>query len=239
MKLDEMRAEFTAFCTAAGDPAVIAKYSRYFREGYDAYGVPDERLREVRSLLIGKYGRLLTKQACLEQGLKLLLTGKYEDGAFAVTLGKHCLKELGRADLPWLARWYAEGVTNWAISDVLCGEVLSPLLLKGVLESKDFKGWIRSASRWQRRAAAVALIPGVKKTRRVEELLPLIEPLMADGERVVHQGAGWFLRECWKVDPAATEAFLLRYKDSAPRLIYHYACEKMDPHGKERFRRAK
>ena len=122
---------------------------------------------------------------------------------------------------------------------MLCSEILSPLLVKGVIEFKDFKNWIKSASRWQRRAAAVALIPLMKKTRRVEEPLSLVEPLMADSERVVHQGTGWLLRECWKVDPRTTEAFLLRFKDSAARLIYQYACEKMDAAGKERFRRAK
>jgi 3-methyladenine DNA glycosylase AlkD len=62
---------------------------------------------------------------------------------------------------------------------------------------------------------------------------------MMDKEREVHQGVGWFLREAWKIDNEPVEEFLLRYKDSAPRLIFQYATEKMTPEGKSRFRRNK
>jgi len=54
----------------------------------------------------------------------------------------------------------------------------------------------------------------------------------------VHQGVGWFLREAWKIRPKETESFLLKYKDTSPRLIFQYATEKMTPKQKLRFRRA-
>jgi len=56
-------------------------------------------------------------------------------------------------------------------------------------------------------------------------------------ERVVHQGMGWFLREAWKRDPAPVEAFLTAWKDTAPRLIFQYAAEKMTAGQKARYRR--
>ncbi len=59
----------------------------------------------------------------------------------------------------------------------------------------------------------------------------------ADPEKKVRQGLGWFLREAWKLQPAPIEAFLLKYKDTAPRLIYQYACEKMGKDEKLKFRR--
>jgi 3-methyladenine DNA glycosylase AlkD len=73
----------------------------------------------------------------------------------------------------------------------------------------------------------------------VEEHISFIEPLMTDKEREVHQGVGWFLREAWKIEPAPVEEFLLKYKDTAPRLIFQYATEKMTAEGKSRFRRSK
>jgi 3-methyladenine DNA glycosylase AlkD len=85
----------------------------------------------------------------------------------------------------------------------------------------------------------VALIEVVRKGAAVAPLLDTVEPLMMDGERVVQQGVGWFLREAWKREPAPVEQILLRYKDSAPRLIFQYATEKMTPKARERFRRAK
>ena len=74
---------------------------------------------------------------------------------------------------------------------------------------------------------------------RHESLLRFIRSMMQDAERVVHQGLGWFLPEAWKVRPEAVEPFLLEWKDTAPRLIFQYATEKMSPRQKARFRRAK
>jgi 3-methyladenine DNA glycosylase AlkD len=62
---------------------------------------------------------------------------------------------------------------------------------------------------------------------------------MMDAERVVHQGLGWFLREAWKQQPKPVEAFLMEWKDTAPRLIFQYATEKMPAQARARFRRAK
>jgi 3-methyladenine DNA glycosylase AlkD len=62
---------------------------------------------------------------------------------------------------------------------------------------------------------------------------------MLDEERVVQQGLGWFLREAWKRQRLVVEEFLIEFKDTAPRLIYQYATEKMTPEQKNRFRRAK
>jgi 3-methyladenine DNA glycosylase AlkD len=62
---------------------------------------------------------------------------------------------------------------------------------------------------------------------------------MTDPEREVHQGTGWFLREAWKLQPAPTEIFLLKWKETAPRLIFQYATEKMTAEAKLRYRRSK
>jgi 3-methyladenine DNA glycosylase AlkD len=104
---------------------------------------------------------------------------------------------------------------------------------------KDFAPWLDSPYKFKRRCLPVTLIKHVKKTREVMPSILFVEQLMADPEREVHQGMGWFLREAWKVNAAEVEAFLLKYKDSAPRLIIQYACEKMTPENKQRFKRAK
>ncbi|MDP4292683.1 MAG: DNA alkylation repair protein, partial [Bacteroidota bacterium] len=51
-------------------------------------------------------------------------------------------------------------------------------------------------------------------------------------------GIGWFLREAWTIQPSETEAFLLRWKETAPRLIFQYACEKMTAEQKLQFKRS-
>jgi 3-methyladenine DNA glycosylase AlkD len=79
----------------------------------------------------------------------------------------------------------------------------------------------------------------LKKEKDYAPLLDFLRPLMMDEEKVVRQGLGWFLREAWKLQREPVEAFLLVWKDRAPRLIYQYATEKMTPEEKARFRRAK
>ena len=73
----------------------------------------------------------------------------------------------------------------------------------------------------------MTLVTLLKTRKDYKTLLDFVEPLMQDPAREVHQGAGWFLRELWKLDPKLAERFLLRYKDTAPRLIFQYATEKM------------
>ena len=36
--------ETEAFCKANADPAIVLKYSKYFKEGYEAWGVSSEKL---------------------------------------------------------------------------------------------------------------------------------------------------------------------------------------------------
>jgi len=49
----------------------------------------------------------------------------------------------------------------------------------------------------------------------------------------------WFLREAWKIKRSETETFLLKWKETAPRLIFQYACEKMSAEKKMKFKREK
>jgi hypothetical protein len=55
----------------------------------------------------------------------------------------------------------------------------------------------------------------------------------------VQQGAGWFLREAWKLQPVPVERVLLDVKDTAPRLVFQYATEKMTPAARARYRRGR
>jgi 3-methyladenine DNA glycosylase AlkD len=83
------------------------------------------------------------------------------------------------------------------------------------------------------------LLALVDRTAELPALLEAVRPLMLDAEKVVQQGVGWFLREAWKRQPKPVEAFLMEYRDTAPRVIFQYATEKMTPAQKARFKRKK
>ncbi|MGC4052102.1 MAG: DNA alkylation repair protein [Paludibaculum sp.] len=231
--------EIRAYCAANANPALATKYARYFKEGYDAWGLLDKNhafWNEKQTGWLEAHAALGLK-GFLHLGEELFTSGKYEEGGLAIRFLKSFSTQIDGRAMPGIARWFAAGVRNWAHVDVLCAEVLSPALAAGRLGLADFDPWRDSPARFQRRAVPVAMLSLLKTPAPTAELLAYVRPLMLDPERVVQQGMGWFLRETWKRDPKPVEALLLEFKDRAPRVIYQYATEKMTPARKAAFRR--
>ncbi len=244
--------EIRKYCAAHADASVATKYQRYFKEGYDAWGLLDKGnpfFEERRDEWLATYARIGVG-GFIEAGEELFASGRFEEGAIAVMFLEARRGEMDGRDGLALARWYEAGLANWAHNDSLCGRLLAPLLKDGRLRLESLAPWRQSPLRYLRRAVPVAmlgLLPPLKKgqvaapadRRTIKRLLEFLRPMMLDHERVVHQGLGWFLREAWKKDAASVEPFLLQFKDSAPRLIFQYATEKMTAEGKARFRAAR
>lgn len=233
-------AEVHDFCVTNADPALVRKYARFFKEGYDAYGV-DSKLpawAEHRDDWIRRLSEAGPK-AVLEAGDQLIATGKYEEIAFAVLFTAAIRDRYTPAMFAHIGKWFNGNIKNWAHVDIFCAEVLSKFLADEVIDLSTLAAWGESEFEYKRRAVPVAMIPLLKVREDFAPLLAVIEPMMKDPERVVHQGLGWFLREAWKRQPKPIEKFLLRHKNTAPRLIFQYATEKMTPEQRERFRRAK
>ncbi len=250
--VDRLVAEIRTYCAAHANPKEATRYARYFKEGYDAWGLLDKGnpfFTERRDEWLARYAELGVK-GFIEAGEQLFASGKYEEGVIAIQFLERRRAEMTCAAVTSLARWFRAGLGNWAHNDVLCGELLAPLLKEGRLPLDALAPWRDSPLRFQRRAVPVAmlgLLPALSRgrevppaeRRRIKPLLAFIRPMMLDTERVVHQGLGWFLREAWKRAPEVVEPFLLQFKDSAARLIFQYATEKMTSAGKARFRAAK
>ena len=238
-ELREVAAEVRARFRKAGEPARVAKYAKYFREGYDAYGLPDGAVAGERDRLVAAHGDAWGLASFLALGDLLVADGKYEEVFLAFALAEPFRGNFTRATLARFARWLDAGVANWAHCDVLCGNLLGPMLAGGVAPLAAFAPWRRAPSKWRRRAVPVTMLALLKAKPDVKAFLAFVAPLMTDEERVVHQGVGWFLREAWKADAKPVERFLGEWKDTAPRLIFQYATEKMTAAGKARFRAAK
>lgn len=227
-------------CREHADPARAAKYARFFVEGYDAYGV-DFQSPEWTAKMKAWTERCmrLGLDRFLKLGEMLTATGKYEEASVAILILKEFREQYSRETFDGIARWFDGGIRNWGHTDVLCGEVLGDFLKRGIVPLKALGAWRDSPHKFQRRAAPVMMLALLKDAKDYHPLLEVIRPMMHDGEKVVRQGLGWFLREAWKIQPAVVEPFLLEFKDTAPRLIYQYATEKMSAGQKEKFRAAK
>jgi len=229
--------EIRKFCKKNADEKIVKKYARYFVEGYDAYGLDAKLIESQRELWFEKYKDDLGFEGFLKLGDLLIKDGKYEEVFFAIWFVSKFQKEFTPKTLDRFYKWIDTGVKNWAHSDVLSGEILSPFLTNNIVTLDKFADWRKSKNKWHRRAVPVTMIKYLKNEPVTKTLLEFIDPIMMDEEKVVRQGLGWFLREAWKRNPVPVERFLVKWKDKCGRLIIQYATEKMKPKEKERFRK--
>jgi len=232
-------AEFTRqvrrFCKANANEAIVKKYSRFFREGYDAYGLDDKAYNECVAQVSMENN--ITLRLALDAAPEFLESGKYEETIFAIRFLKMHIGEFTLDTFKQLEKWFQHGIGNWAHADILSGDVFPVFLIENIVPLKAFESWRTAGNKFQRRAAAVTLIKTLKEKKDFRELFEFIEPLMTDSAREVHQGVGWFLREAWKLRKVETEKFLMKWKNKSPRLIYRYATEKMTPAQKRVFKK--
>ena len=238
---EQLASDIRSYCAAHADPKQAGKWSRYFKEGYDSWGLLDKEnpiWHGQEEKWFDEY-RAMGLRGFLKLGEILFTSGKYEEGALAVQFMKRFRDEMDKKALPGLAKWFEAGIGNWAHTDVLCGEIIAPLLTNDRVPLEALAGWRGSEFKYQRRAVPVSMLGLVKTRKDLSPLIEFIRPMMLDQERVVHQGLGWFLREAWKKEPKPVEAFLMEWKNCAARLIFQYATEKMTAAARARFRRGK
>lgn len=237
MNADELFTELHEYCLAHVNGDNIIKYSRYFKGGFDAYGLSQPQMNEQTKEILKR--KDFDLKVLIGAAPLLMNTHKYEETSFALLLFNGLHKQYDAASFETIAGWFKISINNWAHADMLGMFILPKFLLKYIVTIDHFKPWLSSPYKFQRRCVPVTFIKLLKTDIEYNTLFRFIEPLMTDPEREVHQGAGWFLREAWKKKPEETEAFLLKWKDISPRLIFQYACEKMTPENKLRFRKVK
>ncbi|HRZ98178.1 MAG TPA: DNA alkylation repair protein [Paludibacter sp.] len=233
MTSTELYNDLLAYCQANVNEANILKYQRYFKEVHNAYGLDTQQMNDKTAELLNKG---LTLEVVLEALSEKLIFGKFEEVAFGISFIGKLSKQWNAETFDAIAGLFSKGIHNWAHADILGMNLLPDFILKGIVKPEVFNSWLISPYKFQRRCVPVSFIKIIKKEKEVEQYLDFIRPLMTDNEREVHQGVGWFLREAWKIQPEKTEEFLLEWKNISSRLIFQYACEKMTPEGKLKFK---
>jgi 3-methyladenine DNA glycosylase AlkD len=234
MSPSELASDIREFCAENVNPAIVAKYSRYFHDGYDAYGLSLDQIEHtVLEILEGGAGYKLIQQTCRI----LIRSPKYEETSFAILLTKALEKDFNIKTFAELEFWFTFGITNWAHTDVISSELIYPLLKRKIISLENLESWRTADNKFQRRAVPVSLIKHMKASKDLQPYFEFLTPMMMDDAKEIHQGLGWFLREAWKIGKVETETYLYKWKDQAPRLIFQYATEKMTPEEKKRFKK--
>jgi len=237
ISVEKIYKDTEAFCKANADPEIVKKYAKYFKEGFDAYGLALGKINERVDAILAMPG--MNNEKINELCIKLVTSPKYEMTSIASVLLRTTKKGWNAETVVTLEQMFGAGINNWAHTDWICGELIPEMIKQKLMAINTLKPWRKAANKFQRRAAVVGLIKPMKKAADFKPYFEFITPMMMDGERVVHQALGWFLREAWKKQPLPTEEFLMKWKDRSARLIFQYATEKMTAEQKLRFRKDK
>jgi 3-methyladenine DNA glycosylase AlkD len=226
MTIDELAPWVRAELGAAVDQDFRRGQFRYFREEVDNYGV---RGHEVKRIAAALYRRVKTWPAADRNKLceALWKSGKLEEGVVAIYLYRRFQRQCGTAEFKIFARWIDRYVQNWAHSDGVASWLLAASIANSPELIEHLSAWAKSANRWKRRAAAVALLQEAKLGRRTEEIFRIASLLVEDSDDMVQKGVGWLLKEAYPKKPRETVEFLATWKRRTTRLVLRYAAEKM------------
>ena len=199
---------------------------RFFKEEIQSRGWRTAELRKVavrfRRTMIHEAGFPFLVEVADE-----LFSGRVlEEKIFAVFLLERQTDQFTEADFRRFESWFSR-ISSWSDHDSLVHYVIAPMIAAQPSRSRRVFLWAKSKNRWHRRAACVALIQGARKRMFLPEIKKLAGLLLDDEDDMVQKGLGWLLRETAKADPNRIIPYLMKIRQSSPRLVLRTACETL------------
>lgn len=211
-----------------GTTAHAEGMQRFFQEKVRARGWYTRELRRFA----GSFRKVLLRERDLEFLLAVadrLFRGRVlEEKVCAVLLVQPLAATLEEEQFRLFESWLGR-VSTWADHDALAYYLLGQMIAAEPRRARRVFAWARSRDHWRRRAAAVALIRGVRQGMFFPETVRVTGMLLADRDDMVQKGLGWLLREAAKADAGRTIPLLMRIRQRAPRLVLRTACETLPP----------
>jgi len=209
-----------------GSPEHAQGVQWFFKEEVRSHG--------WRTAALRRFARQTSREILKNDGMKTLLrvadrlfTGRVlEEKVFAVLLLENSVGKFGEPEFRMFEGWL-DRITSWADHDALVHDLIAPMIVAEPKRARHALRWMKSQSRWRRRAAAVSLIRPARERILFAEIVRVSEALLSDDDDMVQKGLGWLLREAAKADPKATVPYLLRIRGRAPRLVLRTACETL------------
>ena len=149
-----------------------------------------------------------------------------EEKVAAVFLLEKLHAEFGDQEFRRFESWL-DRISSWADHDGLVHYLIAPMVAAKPAHTKEIFRWAKSADRWHRRAACVALIRGARAKMFFREITKLSDLLLSDNDDMVQKGLAWLLRETAKFDAKRTVPYLMKIRRHAPRLVLRTACETL------------
>ncbi len=199
---------------------------RFFKEEIQSRGWYAAELRKVAV----RFRRTILHEKGLEFLIKVaddLFSGAVlEEKGFAVCLLQTLTAKFGDAEFRLFEAWL-DRISSWADHDGLVHYLIAPMIVAKPARAAMVFRWAKSSDRWHRRAACVALIQGARKKMFFPQIKRLANVLLRDEDDMVQKGLGWLLRETAKFDARRAVPYLMKIRNSSPRLVLRTACERL------------
>lgn len=125
--------------------------------------------------------------------------------------------------------WLKKYVTGWGDCDDFCTHAFGELLSQNNELFTQVLKWTEHPDFFVRRAAAVILIYPIKHNK-YENINPFLisDALMNDNHHLVLKGYGWMLKVLSEYNQSDVYEYLVKNKNTMPRVSYRYALEKFN-----------
>lgn len=211
-----------------GTPERAEQEKRYLKSELDFLGVPLPGVRRTVLAHIRRYGDLSGEQA-VAWALALWAGNLWERRAAAVELLTATVRLLNADDLPTVENLIRAGA-GWALVDPLSASVAGRIALADPRAWPRVDGWARDQDFWVRRAALLALLPGIRANQTgYERLERYATPMLAEREFFIRKAIGWVLRELSKKDPGYVVAWTGAHLREMSGVTFREAVRRLPP----------
>lgn len=125
-KVQKIKRDIRNFLIKNASDSVIKKYARYFREGYDPYGVATEKMSAKSNEWFKTCEEKLATKQIVNLCEELMKSGKYEEASIAIGFTGRLRSFYNKTLFNTLGRWFEKYIKNWAHCDTACSDVLYP-----------------------------------------------------------------------------------------------------------------
>jgi 3-methyladenine DNA glycosylase AlkD len=213
-------------------PAGEFDASRYFRGAADLrfYNVGTSRVRTLARQIHAAHRGDWSIGEAMAFADQLIVDPHLEVKAVGIEVVARYRREFAPRHLPAWKRWLAANYSaNWATTDLICGALIGPLLVRRPELDRRMRAWARASNMWVRRASIVGLIPRVRRGESLDLVYDIARHLHGDREDLIQKAVGWALREAGKTDSNRLERYLRANGTAIPRTTVRYAIERFAP----------
>lgn len=190
----EMHRAIRAELIARSEPWKLPIMQRFFKEPIDAYCTYTVHVRSIAKLHGPEFAAWSGQQR-VELTAALWESGKFEEGAAAIQLFARMRRNCGYGEWQLFQEWLRRYVHNWAHCDALCADLMGLMLIAHPEWVAELAGWTRAKAVYQRRAALVAPLKGIRKGLFREEAQELLKLSAAAKEDILKKAIVWMRRE--------------------------------------------